>query len=483
MAGGADNEDMGLVSGQARARQWRGVAIAAVMLLVACAPAGEAPTEDATTVASPAGSPTPASPEAATAARSLHLIGCDPVDPEVEIVCEAYDLVRRHYVDRVPDQDLARAAARGLRQLDGATSESEIVCPAPATPFIDTCNLALEEAETSTEAAEAMVRGIATYGLDPYSVYFDPEALDLVEEEQAGEIQGIGAMVTAEHPETGEACNVISATCEMSIVSTIEGTPADEAGLQPDDLVLAVDGADIDGWTVDEVTAVVRGPAGTVVVLTVEREGRVFDVTITRAAVIVPVVESEVVGTTGYIALSTFTDSADELFQDALADLLARDVDGLVVDLRNNPGGLLDTAIEVTSAFLPDGDVVITEGPDSSTSYPVAGDPLVPPDVAVVVVVNKASASASEVVSAVLQERGRATIVGENTFGKNTVQQRFALSNGGALKLTIARWLTPEGHDFGSVGVTPNVSNDIATQLPVERVVQEALASSMTLAG
>ena len=93
MAGGADNEDMGLVSGQARARQWRGVAIAAVMLLVACAPAGEAPTEDATTVASPAGSPTPASPEAATAARSLHLIGCDPVDPEVEIVCEAYDLV------------------------------------------------------------------------------------------------------------------------------------------------------------------------------------------------------------------------------------------------------------------------------------------------------------------------------------------------------------------------------------------------------
>ena len=144
---------------------------------------------------------------------------------------------------------------------------------------------------------------------------------------------------------------------------------------------------------------------------------------------------------------------------------------------------LLDTAIEVTSAFLPDGDVVITEGPDSSTSYPVAGDPLVPPDVAVVVVVNKASASASEVVSAVLQERGRATIVGENTFGKNTVQQRFALSNGGALKLTIARWLTPEGHDFGSVGVTPDVSNDIATQLPVERVVQEALASSMTLAG
>ena len=211
------------------------------------------------------------------------------------------------------------------------------------------------------------------------------------------------------------------------------------------------------------------------VVLTVEREGRVFDVTITRAAFIVPVVESEVVGTTGYIALSTFTDSADELFQDALADLLARDVDGLVVDLRNNPGGLLDTAIEVTSAFLPDGDVVITEGPDSSTSYPVAGDPLVPPDVAVVVVVNKASASASEVVSAVLQERGRATIVGENTFGKNTVQQQFSLSNGGALKLTIARWVTPGGLDFGEVGVAPDTRAEFPPEMTPEEVVSRVM--------
>jgi carboxyl-terminal processing protease len=219
------------------------------------------------------------------------------------------------------------------------------------------------------------------------------------------------------------------------------------------------------------------------VILTVDRDGDVFDVPITRAAFIVPVVESEVVGTTGYIALSTFTDNADELFQEAVTDLLAEDVDTLVVDLRNNPGGLLDTAIEVTSAFLPDGEVVVTEGPDSLTTYPVSGDQLVPDDVAVVMVVNGASASAAEVVSAVLQERGRATIVGENTFGKNTVQQRFALSNGGALKLTIARWLTPDGHDFGSVGVTPDVTNDIGTQLPVERVVQEALASSMTLGG
>jgi C-terminal peptidase prc len=461
-----------------------GTATLAVLLLAACQPAEETvPPPEGTTLPAttqPAAEP---EPSPAPAERSLQLIGCDPVDPDVEIVCETYDLVRRHYVDQVSDEELAQAAARGLEHLDGAVSNSELVCPAPATPFIETCELALEEAEISSEAAEAMVFGLATYGLDPHSVYFDEQALDLVEEEQAGEIQGIGAMVTAENPETGEVCNVIADTCRMSIVSTIDGTPADRAGLEPDDIVLAVDGDDITGWTVDEVTAVVRGPAGSDVVLTVDRGGDIFDVAITRAAFTVPVVESDVVGSTGYLALNMFTDNADELVNDALSDLLAQDVDTLVVDMRNNPGGFLDTAIEVASAFLPDGEVVVTQGPDSSTSYPVSGDVIVPADVKVVMVVNGASASASEVVAAVLQERGRATIVGENTFGKNTVQQRFNLSNGGALKLTIARWLTPEGHDFGSVGVTPDVYNDIEIRLPVERVVQEALAASVTLGG
>jgi carboxyl-terminal processing protease len=450
-------------------------------LLAACSPDTDtAPTAE---TSAPATTLAVADPGTAPEARSLKLVGCEPVDPEVEIVCEAYDLVRRHYVDQVTDAELADAAARGLEHLDGSSSGSELVCPAPATQFIETCELALEKAEISTEAAEAMVFGMATYGLDPHSVYFDPQALELIEEEQAGEIQGIGAMVTAEDPDTGEVCNVISEACQMSIVSTIDDTPADRAGLEPDDVVLAVDGADITGWTVDEITATVRGPAGSEVVLTVDRDGEIFDVTITRAAFVVPVVESEVVGTTGYVALNMFTDNADELFLEALTDLLDEDVDTLVVDMRNNPGGLLDTAIEVASAFLPDGEVVVTQGPDSSTSYPVSGETVVPDEVRVVMVVNGASASASEVVSAVLQERGRATIVGENTFGKNTVQQRFALSNGGALKLTIARWLTPDGHDFGSVGVTPDVMNDMDIRLPVERVVQEALAASVTLGG
>ncbi|MGH8871320.1 MAG: S41 family peptidase [Acidimicrobiia bacterium] len=459
----------------------RFTAVAALFVLLASCNGGGEAEPDATAATATSQSAT-GSMGTIAGDRPLRLVGCDPSDPEVEIVCEAYDLIRRHYVDQISDAQLARAANQGLRDLDGAETDSELVCAAPAVAFQESCELALGEADTGVEAAEAMVYGLTTYGLDPNSVYFDPEALELIEEEQTGEIQGIGALVTAEDSSSGELCPVISETCTMYIISTIDGTPADTAGLQPDDVVIAVDGDSILGWTIDEVTATVRGPAGTDVVLTIDRDDEVFDVTITRAAFVVPAVASEVVGDAGYVALNLFTDNADELFADAVQDLLDQGVEALVVDLRNNPGGLLDTAIEVASAFLPDGEVVVTESPDSSTSYPVSGDPIVPQDMKVVVVVNQGSASASEVVSAVLQERGRVTVVGENTFGKNTVQQRFALSNGGALKLTIARWLTPGGLDFGSVGVTPDVRKDIETELSVEAVVREALAASVTVA-
>lgn len=454
--------------------------LALLVVLAACESGEEATPSSAAGTSTTTATEAPAT-SAADEERPVRVVGCDPVDPEVEIVCETYDLIRRHYVDPISDAELAEAAAQGLESLEGTTSDAELVCAAPTGAFQDTCDLAADRADTGTEAAEAMVFGIAAYGLDPNSVYFDAEARALVEEEQTGEIEGIGALVTAEESETEELCSVISETCRLYIVSTIENTPAEVAGLQPDDVVLGVDGEEITDWTLDEVTATVRGPAGTDVLLTIQRGERVFDVTITRAEFVVPVVVSEVVDDTGYVALNIFTDNSDELFEEAVQDLLDQGVDSLVVDLRNNPGGLLDSAIEVASVFLPDGDVVVTESPEASTSYPVSGDPIVPEDTEVVVVVNKGSASASEVVSAVLQERDRVTIVGENTFGKNTVQQRFPLSNGGALKLTIARWLTPGGLDFGSVGVTPDVERDIETQLP-EAVVREALAASVTLA-
>jgi carboxyl-terminal processing protease len=459
-----------------------GSVVVLVTVLSACTPSSQ---PDASTVVSTtitnSGSPDPTD----SAERGLRVVGCDPADSDVEIVCETYDLIRRNYVDEISDEDLAAAASMGLSDLDGSDAVTEVICAAPAVEFQESCELAAEKAENSVEAAEAMVWGLTTYGLDPNSVYFDAEALELVDEEQNGEIEGIGALVTAEDFSGGEPelCAVISETCSMYIVSTIAGTPAEAAGLQRDDIIVEVDGQAVLGRTVDEVTATVRGPAGTQVSIRVERDGELLDFEITRAEVVVPAVVSEVVGDSGYVALNVFTDNADEQFEDAVVEMLDRGVDSLVVDLRDNPGGLLDTAIEVASVFLPDGDVVVTESPGSSTSYPVSGHPVVPEEIEVVIVVNKGSASASEVVSAVLQERGRATVVGENTFGKNTVQQRFGLSNGGALKLTIARWLTPGGLDFGHVGVTPDVVRPIEVGLPVETVVDQALTASVARGG
>jgi carboxyl-terminal processing protease len=452
--------------------------VVVILAMAGCTESGQTPD----TLPFPSSAPAaPTSTAPATTDRIVETVSCEQAIEDVEIVCEVYELIRRHYVDDLSDANLADAATLGVSDLDGSTSTGDLVCAAPSGEFAAACQLTLAEAETTTEAAEAMVWGLATYGLDANSVYLDRDSLALLEEEQDGEIQGIGALVVAEDSATGsqQQCSVVSDECRLIIVSTITESPAEAAGLAPDDVIIGVDGSDVSGWTVDEVTSTIRGEAGTDVTITILRGDRQLDVTITRAEVVIPAVESELVGSTGYVKLNLFTADADEQFEEAVSDLLESDIRSLVVDLRDNPGGLLDTAIEVASAFLADGDVVVTEGAESSTSYEVSGHPIVPDEIEVVFVVNKGSASASEVVSAVLQERDRATVVGEATFGKNTVQQRFGLSNGGALKLTIARWVTPDGLDFGDVGVTPDVEQQFDSRLSVDNVVDLALRASL----
>lgn len=447
------------------------IVIGAALALSACSGSdtgtGSTTAGEPTTTTVPAGQATTAPSTGSSTsdgARELEIVDCDHAPQEMAIFCESYDLIKERYVDEIDDETLAQAASDGLLLLDGSQSSELLVCAAPSDVFDPTCDTASDSADDETEAAEAMIVGLTTFALDPNSGYFDPQSLQLLEEEQQGEIEGIGALVSPEDQTIegdNKQCGVVSDTCEILIVSTISGAPAEAAGLMRDDELVAVDGESIDGWTVDEVTATVRGPAGSDVTLTIERGDETFDVTITRASVPIPVLEQETFGDVGYVRLWNFGGTAGAQFQEAVVDLLSQDVDELVIDLRNNPGGFLTTAIDVTSLFINTGDVVVTEGPHDDNVYPVTGAAVVPEDMDVTFVVNKGSASASEVVSAVLQERGRVTVVGENTFGKNTVQQRFSLSNGGALKLTIARWLTPGGLDFGGTGVTPDVEMDV----------------------
>ncbi|MCH7581186.1 MAG: S41 family peptidase [Acidobacteria bacterium] len=453
--------------------------IALAVIAAACSSGGSNTTASTSATATPASS-TEAS-ETTPGARRIEMVDCDSAPEQVVIVCEAYELIQIHYVDQIDDAVLAAAAIQGLEALDGTTSSDPLTCAVPTDEFSASCEVAASTADDSSQAAEAIVIGLATHALDPNSTYFDQEALELLEDEQEGQIEGIGALVSPEDQTIegdNKQCTVVSETCRILIVATIEGAPAEAAGLQRDDAIIGVNGMSVEGWTIDEVTSQVRGPAGTDVVLTIDRDGETLEVSITRAAVIIPVIDSERFGNVGYIRLRIFSSNADEQFEDAVVDLLIEGIDELVIDLRNNPGGLLDTAVDIASIFLLDGDVVVTQGPDERSAYPVTGAAIVPKGMKVTFIVNKGSASASEVVSAVLQERGLVTVVGENTFGKNTVQQRFKLSNGGALKLTIARWLTPGGLDFGGVGVTPDVEMTFEPGIETADLVEAVVAAT-----
>lgn len=386
---------------------------------------------------------------------------CPAPESDFAPLCEAYDLIVRNYVDPVDVPSLADAALLGVQSLvTPGAAPGPLTCPVPDDAFVRVCE-ELEALDAGADALEPILFGMAEFGLDPNSSYITPQALALIQEEQGGSVEGIGALVTTEDRTSDDpantTCNIVSNTCPLVIVSTLPNSPAAGAGVRAGDEFVAVDGVLVDGLSVDEVTSVVRGPAGTDIVITFARNGELIDVTITRAAIEIPVTEVESFGDIGYLRLNLFTSNAGDQVEEDLQSLLDAGATTIVLDLRDNPGGTLDAALDVTSEFLDDGLVVRTVGPDEERNYPVReGGIATDPAIKVIVLVNRGSASASEVLAGALQERGRAQIVGETTFGKNTVQQRFALSNGGAMRLTIARWITPGGLDFDN-GIVPDI--------------------------
>ncbi len=418
----------------------------------------------------------------------VELTDCQEPPEGFGVLCEAYELLKTHFVDPVDDVRLAEGAGRGIDEYEpaagGTTAPAEVACATPSSAFAEVCELYAErqarEPAAPADLIEAAVRGMLQYGLDdPNTVYLSPEALEHVTGQQSGQVEGIGALVRPEEvgSEGGAACSIMSDTCVLVIIATLAGSPAEGAGVRVGDGVIAVDGKPVAGWTADEVVAAVRGPAGTEVTLGLLRDGETVEIMLTRAAVVVPAVTSEMIDPDiGYLALSSFTVNSVQQVHEALEDLIARGTAKIIFDLRNNPGGTLPAAVGVASEFLAEGKVLRTESPEGATTYDVIeGGAATDPGLQIVVIVNRGSASASEVVAAVLQETDRATIVGEPTFGKNTVQQRFDLSNGGALSLTIARWLTPDGQDFGATGVRPDVAPEVPAGTDSDPFLQAAI--------
>jgi carboxyl-terminal processing protease len=246
----------------------------------------------------------------------------------------------------------------------------------------------------------------------------------------------------------------------LTVIEPIQGSPAEAAGLRPGDEIAAIDGEDMTGVPPEVARTKVLGPSGSTVILTIRREGveDTFDVEITRAHIVIPSVESEMLeGQIAYVSLATFGETSAEDLKNAIQELLAQDPNGLILDLRNNSGGYLDSAIDVGSLFLSDGVLAYEEyGDGTRVTYEPTSEAIAA-DIPMIVLVNEWSASASELVAGTLQDRGRAQIVGAITFGKGTVQSWIPLSDDqGAVRITIARWLTPNGTSVHETGVTPD---------------------------
>lgn len=282
---------------------------------------------------------------------------------------------------------------------------------------------------------------------DEYTSFIEPRIAAIINEDASGEFQGIGAYVRMR--DDGK----------LEIAGIIPGTPAEEAGLRSGDRVLAVNGESIIGYGIYEAIALIRGPAGTPVTLLIERPGEeeTFEVTIIRARIEIPLVQAKMLeGNIAYIQLTDFSATASRQMRESLADLLARNPKGLILDLRNNPGGWLDQALEVADLFLDRGVILIErtkEGEEvfrSRDGGPAESIPLV-------VLVNGGSASASEIVAGAIQDRGRGILIGEPTVGKGSVQRPYRLRDGSELRVTIAHWFTPNDRAISGQGLTPDI--------------------------
>ena len=307
------------------------------------------------------------------------------------------------------------------------------------------------ERPDSQKLIEAAINGMLS-SLDPHSSYMNAADYGDMREQTKGEFGGLGIEVTQEDG-------------WIKVVSPIDGTPADQAGIETGDIITAVDGKSLSGLTMDASVDMMRGPIGSEVLITVVREGVAdpFDVSIIRDTIKVAAVKGRLVGDTAVLRISSFTEQTmsgvEESLKKAAEEAGGIDkLNGVVLDLRNNPGGLLMQAVAVSDAFLNEGEIVSTRGrnpQDNERFNATAGDLI--DGKPIVVLINGGSASASEIVSGALQDHHRAIVVGTKSFGKGSVQTILQIKGEGAMRLTTARYYTPSGRSIQALGVMPDV--------------------------
>ncbi|MHB9148404.1 MAG: S41 family peptidase [Candidatus Amoebophilus sp.] len=309
------------------------------------------------------------------------------------------------------------------------------------------------------------LKGLVEATHDPYSLYMTPKEQEQFASDMSGKFEGIGA-------EIGLKDDIIT------VISPLEGMPAEKAGLQAGDQIAKIDDATTMGFSVMEAVDKIRGSKGTKVKLTVLREGenQPLDITITRDVIAIKSVKTEITKDNIFIVrVSSFNDDTDQLFTDAVDEILAKKPKGIILDLRNNPGGYLESAIFMASKWIKNDTVVMERYGDGTTnSQTSVGEPVLS-SFKTMVLINRGSDSASEIVAGALQDHNLATIIGEKSFGKGSVQVLRDLSDGGSVKITAAKWLTPKGKSIDGQGITPDIKVTTKIDSKVDQVKQKAI--------
>lgn len=356
--------------------------------------------------------------------------------------------------------------------------EPEIGIKANFEPFWKAWNIINEkhpDAEnlTDQERIYGAISGLMSSLDDPYSVFFDPEETKSFQEEIAGNFSGVGMEVGIKDK-------------FLTVVAPLKGTPADRAGIKKGDKIIKIDGKEISGLSEDQAVRMIRGEQGTPVILTIFRDGEkdFLDIKIIRDIIEIPTLDYEM-RDDGIFAINlySFSERSDELFEEAMLEFKSSKSDKLLLDLRGNPGGYLDSAVKISSWFLPKGKTVVIEdyGDDKkpkefrSRGYATIGDNL-----KFVILIDGGSASASEIVAGALQDYKRAKLVGEKSFGKGSVQEVIDITDDTIAKITVASWLTPNGNTISKKGLTPDYEVKM-TKSDVEKDLDPQLDKAIDL--
>ncbi|MEM9274243.1 MAG: carboxyl-terminal processing protease CtpB [Cyanobacteria bacterium P01_F01_bin.143] len=321
------------------------------------------------------------------------------------------------------------------------------------------------------QAYQAIRESLKELG-DPYTRFLDPKKFEELTSQTSGELSGIGIRLTIEET-----------TSQITVVEPLADSPADKAGIKPGDQILSINGKPTSLMSLEQASEEIRGEVGTDVSLKIARSGNAtFDVTLTRSQIELPSVNysisKEGQTTVGYIKLDEFSSHAAEQMQEAIEELSGENISGFVLDLRGNPGGLLFSSVEIARMWLEEGAIVSTKDRKGSDQKFFANGQAIT-DLPLVILVDRYSASASEILAGALKENHRATIVGTRTYGKGTVQSVHSLSDGSGLAVTIAQYFPPSGMDINFKGIAPDIEVDLTSEQQLAFNVNPALVATL----